>query len=83
MICFRLVPAAVVRRVPYGTSELSVADKGPRTVELNSHHVQPLTDATRMTPHANLFGRHFVNWAASAESAEDKLASSLPRGILQ
>ena len=65
IICFGFVLDAVVRKVPYGTIVLSVADKGPRTVELNSHHVHPLTEATRMTPHANLFGRHFLNWEAS------------------
>lgn len=83
MICFRFVSFAVVRRVPYGTIELSVADNGPRTVELNSHQVHPLTDATRITPHAYLLGTQFLSWDAKVESAEDKLESSLPRGIFQ
>jgi hypothetical protein len=45
MICFLFVALAVVLRVPYGTIVLSVEDSGPETVELISHHVQPLVEA--------------------------------------
>ena len=75
-----LVPIPVVRSSPRTFTFRSESDVGPETVDVISHHVHPVEDATWTAPHA--YAEHFVTCAASGLAAERTPINSLLVGTL-
>lgn len=79
-ISLGFVPTAVVRSVPSGCKVGSSFEVGPETVEVISHQVQPMAEATRTAPQAKV--EHFLIWVAKDLVAESMPTNSLALGTL-